>query len=149
MVAIAAPDSGGRAVLDYERELRNVLAAVRAGRQDAADVRVVPFATVTAICDELGRGLAFAARLCRRGAAPVITTETSVIDTYATRLLARVYGFLARSGNPDIAGVRPRHPQTWLPFAASLLSLSAPTYGRTSQPPCDGVAPIVSTRCHH
>ena len=56
VVAIAAPDSGGGAVLDYEEELRNVLAAVRAARQDAADVRVVPFATPAAIRDELGRG---------------------------------------------------------------------------------------------
>ena len=31
VVAIAAPDTGGGGVLDYERELRNVLAAVRAG----------------------------------------------------------------------------------------------------------------------
>jgi hypothetical protein len=58
VVAIAAPDSGGGPVLDYERELRNVLAAVRAARQDAADVRVVSFATVAAIRAELGRGSA-------------------------------------------------------------------------------------------
>ena len=43
-------------MLDYERELRNVPAAVRAARQDAADVRVVLFATVAAIREELGRG---------------------------------------------------------------------------------------------
>jgi hypothetical protein len=48
-VAIAAPRSGGGVVLDYERELRNVPAAVRAARQDAADVRVIPFATPEAI----------------------------------------------------------------------------------------------------
>jgi hypothetical protein len=52
-VAIAAPRSGGGVVLDYERELRNVLAAVRAARQDAADVRVIPFATPEAIAAEL------------------------------------------------------------------------------------------------
>ena len=164
VVAIAAPDSGGGAVLDYEEELRNVLAAVRAARQDAADVRVVPFATPAAIRDELGRGpahvlhisghgspgtlylenedgsvrrvtagqfldlaippgrmppvitlaacytdaaasedgVSFAARLCARGAAAVIATETSITDTYATRLLARLYGTLARSHNPDV-----------------------------------------------
>ena len=167
VVAIAAPDTGGGAVLDYERELRNVLAAVRAARQDAADVRVVPFATVAAIREELDRGPAhvlhisghgspgtlslenddgtarpvtadeflaqaippgrmppvvtlsacytdaagsqggasFAARLCQRGAAAVIATETSVTDTYATRLLARVYGTLARTRDPDIVAV--------------------------------------------
>ena len=164
VVAIAAPDSGGGAVLDYEDELRNVLAAVRAARQDAADVRVVPFATPAAIRDELGRGpahvlhisghgspgtlylenedgsarrvtagqfldlaipagrmppvislaacytdaaasqdgVSFAARLCARGAAAVVATETSITDTYATRLLARLYGTLARSHAPDV-----------------------------------------------
>jgi tetratricopeptide (TPR) repeat protein len=55
VVAIASPDTGGGPLLDYERELRNVLAEVRAARQDA-DVRVVPFATPAAIRDELGRG---------------------------------------------------------------------------------------------
>ena len=164
VVAIAAPESGGGMVLDYERELRNVLAAVRAARQDAADVRVVPFATVAAIRAELDRGPAhvlhvtghgspgtlalenhdgsarpvtadefvdlavppgqmppvvtlsacytdavgnaggasFAARLCQRGAAAVIATETSITDTYATRLLTRVYGALAQASNPDV-----------------------------------------------
>ena len=163
MVAIASPDGGG-ALLDYERELRNVLAAVRAARQDAADVRVVPFATPAAIREELERGPAhvlhisghgapgvlqlenedgtprpvtagqlarlaippgrmppvitlaacytgaaasedgasFAAQLCERGAAAVIATESSITDTYATRLLARVYGALARSGSPNV-----------------------------------------------
>ena len=166
VVAIAAPDVGGGAVLDYERELRNVLAAVRAARQGAADVRVVPFATVAAIRAELDRGPAhvlhitghgspgtlalenddgsarpvtadefvdqavppgqmppvitlsacytdaagseggasFAARLCQRGAAAVIATETSITDSYATRLLARVYGTLAQARNPDVVG---------------------------------------------
>ena len=164
VVAIAAPDSGGGTVLDYERELRNVLAAVRAARQDAADVRVVPFATPAAIRAELDRGpahvlhitghgspgnlylededgmaqpvtaeqflaqavppgrmppvvtlsacytdaagsqdgVSFAARLCQHGAAAVIATETSITDTYATRLLARVYGTLAQACDPDI-----------------------------------------------
>ena len=164
VVAIAAPDTGGGPVLDYERELRNVLAAVRAARQDAADVRVVPFATCAAIREELDRGPAhvlhisghgspgtldlengdgsaravtadeladqaippgrmppvitlsacytdaaasqdgtsFAARLCQRGAAAVIATETSITDTYATRLLARLYGALAQAIDPDV-----------------------------------------------
>ncbi len=164
VVAIASPDTGGGPLLDYERELRNVLASVRSARQDAADVRVVPFATLAAIRSELDRGPAhvlhisghgspgtldlenddgtarpvtaqeflenaippgkmpplislsacytdtaaaeggasFAAALCRHGAAAVIATETSVTDTYATRLLARVYGALARTRDPDV-----------------------------------------------
>ena len=47
-------------------------------------------------------GTSFAARLCQRGAAAVIATETSITDTYATRLLARVYGTLARTRDPDV-----------------------------------------------
>ena len=162
VAAIASPDGGGP-VLDYERELRNVLAAVRAARADAADVRVVPFATLAAIRAELDRGPAhvlhisghgspgllqlededgaarpvtaaqflagaippgrmppvitlsacysdaagsedgssFAAQLCASGAAAVIATETSITDTYATRLLARVYSALAQDSRPD------------------------------------------------
>ena len=49
LVAISAPVTGGGAVLDYERELRNVIAAVRGARAGDADVRVVPFATTSAI----------------------------------------------------------------------------------------------------
>jgi CHAT domain/Trypsin-like peptidase domain len=166
VVAIAAPDTGGGPVLDYERELRNVLAAVRSARVDGADVRVVPFATTAAIREELDRGPAhvlhisghgspgklylenedgsarpvtaeefidqaippgrmppvvtlsacytdtaaeggtsFAARLCQRGAAAVIATEASITDTYATRLLARTYGALARVADPDVIAV--------------------------------------------
>jgi TPR repeat protein len=57
VVAIASPDTGGGPLLDYEQELRNVLAEVRSARQDAADVQVVPFATPTAIRDELDHRL--------------------------------------------------------------------------------------------
>lgn len=49
VVAISAPDTGGAAVLDYERELRNVIAAVRGARAGDAQVRVVPFASTPAI----------------------------------------------------------------------------------------------------
>lgn len=47
-------------------------------------------------------GISFAARLCQRGAAAVIATETSITDMYATKLLARVYGTLARSCDSDV-----------------------------------------------
>ena len=46
--------------------------------------------------------ISFAARLCQRGAAAVIATEISITDTYATRLLARVYGTLAQARDPDV-----------------------------------------------
>ncbi|MGI5241933.1 tetratricopeptide repeat protein [Dactylosporangium sp. CA-139066] len=49
VVAIASPATGGGALLDYEHELRAVLAAVRDARQHQARVEVVPFATTAAI----------------------------------------------------------------------------------------------------
>lgn len=49
VVAIAAPSESGGAVLDYERELRAVLASVRMARHDAADVRIVEYATTSSI----------------------------------------------------------------------------------------------------
>ena len=75
VVAIAAPDTGGGPVLDYERELRNVLAAVRAARQDAADVRVVPFATLAAIRDELDRGPAHVLHISGHGSPGTLDLE--------------------------------------------------------------------------
>ena len=75
VVAIAAPDTGGGTVLDYERELRNVLAAVRAARQDAADVRVVPFATCAAIREELDRGPAHVLHISGHGSPGTLDLE--------------------------------------------------------------------------
>jgi tetratricopeptide (TPR) repeat protein len=49
LVAISSPDRDGGPPLDYENELRNVLAAVRAARQSEARVRIVRFATTAAI----------------------------------------------------------------------------------------------------
>jgi len=49
VVAISSPLSGGGGVLDYERELRNILLAVRGARQSRARVRVVHFATTAEI----------------------------------------------------------------------------------------------------
>ena len=49
VVAISAPLSGGGGVLDYERELRNMLAAVRGARQGPARVQIVHFATTAEI----------------------------------------------------------------------------------------------------
>ena len=55
VVAIAAPQDSGGGLVDYERHLRSVIAEVRSARQDDADVRVVPFAALSAIREELQR----------------------------------------------------------------------------------------------
>ena len=49
VIAISAPVSGSGGVLDYERELRNMLAAVRGARRGQARVRIVHFATTSEI----------------------------------------------------------------------------------------------------
>nr|WP_232541407.1 tetratricopeptide repeat protein [Nocardia bovistercoris] len=55
LVAIAAPDNDGGPLLDYERELRNVMSAVRGARHRDAEVRIVEFATTAAIRAELAQ----------------------------------------------------------------------------------------------
>ncbi|MFD4602225.1 tetratricopeptide repeat protein [Streptomyces sp. NPDC058464] len=49
LVAVSGPDDSAGQVLDYERELRNVLASVRSARAGHAHVKIVQFATTTAI----------------------------------------------------------------------------------------------------
>jgi tetratricopeptide (TPR) repeat protein len=46
--------------------------------------------------------VSFAAELVAHGASVVIGTETSVTDTYATRVFSRVYAELAQADNPDV-----------------------------------------------
>ncbi|MEV4512683.1 tetratricopeptide repeat protein [Dactylosporangium sp. NPDC049525] len=53
VVAVAAPEHGGGALLNYEDELRSVLAAVRGARRGRARVDVVEFATTAAIREAL------------------------------------------------------------------------------------------------
>ncbi|MGI5401146.1 tetratricopeptide repeat protein [Streptomyces sp. CA-135486] len=55
LVAVSGPEDSGGGTLDYERELRNVLASVRSARQGRARVRIVPFATTAAIRAALER----------------------------------------------------------------------------------------------
>ncbi|MEV0360262.1 tetratricopeptide repeat protein [Nocardia sp. NPDC050697] len=82
LVAIAAPDQGGGVVLDYERELRNVLDAVKAARHGAAGVRIVEFATTDAIRDELDVFDAHVLHLSGHGSPGHLFLET---DTGAAR----------------------------------------------------------------
>ena len=105
VVAIAAPDSGGGAVLDYEEELRNVLAAVRAARQDAADVRVVPFATPAAIRDELDRGPAHVLHISGHGSPGTLDLENE--DGSARPVTAGAVPGPGHPAGPDAAGDQP------------------------------------------
>ncbi|MEV6441160.1 tetratricopeptide repeat protein [Amycolatopsis sp. NPDC051716] len=75
LVAISAPEHSGGAVLDYERELRNVVAAVRGARAGEADVRVVPFATTAAIRAALDEAPAHVLHLSSHGGPGVLYLE--------------------------------------------------------------------------
>ncbi|HZN18199.1 MAG TPA: tetratricopeptide repeat protein [Micromonosporaceae bacterium] len=75
VVAISAPVRGGGAVLDYERELRKVLAAVRGARQGQAQVQVVPFATTAAIRAALDGGGVHVLHISAHGGPGVLVLE--------------------------------------------------------------------------
>lgn len=67
VVAVAAPSESGGAMLDYERELRAVLSAVRVARHDAADIRVVEYATTDSIRSALADAPAHVLHLSGHG----------------------------------------------------------------------------------
>ncbi|MGV1005310.1 MAG: CHAT domain-containing protein, partial [Candidatus Nanopelagicales bacterium] len=75
VVAIAAPTTGGGGVLDYERELRSVLAAVRGARAGLAVVDIVPFATTAAIHQALRGGDVHVLHLSGHGGPGVLELE--------------------------------------------------------------------------
>ncbi len=74
-MAIAAPDTGGGPVLDYERELRNVLAAVRGARAGDAQVHVVHFASTAAIRTALADEAAHVLHLSGHGEPGTLVLE--------------------------------------------------------------------------
>jgi tetratricopeptide (TPR) repeat protein len=91
VVAISAPTSGGGGVLDYERELRTVLAAVRGARVGDARVRIVPFATTAAIRQALDGGQTHVLHLSGHGGPGVLDLEDetgAARPVTATRFLA-------------------------------------------------------------
>jgi tetratricopeptide (TPR) repeat protein len=75
VVAIAAPSQGGSGVLDYERELRQILKEVRGARAGDARVRIVPFATTTAIRAALKDGDVHVLHLSGHGGPGVLELE--------------------------------------------------------------------------
>ncbi|MBB6037555.1 tetratricopeptide (TPR) repeat protein [Phytomonospora endophytica] len=75
VVAISAPETGGGPLLDYERELRNVLASVRGARQGDAHVTVVPFASTKAIRAALADGGVHILHLSAHGAPGFLDLE--------------------------------------------------------------------------
>ncbi|HZN18259.1 MAG TPA: CHAT domain-containing protein [Micromonosporaceae bacterium] len=78
LVAISSPLSGGSGLLDYERELRNVLKAVRGARAHEAEVRIVQFATTDAIRTALTQWPAHVLHMSGHGGLGVIELEDAV-----------------------------------------------------------------------
>jgi hypothetical protein len=96
VIAIAAPQDSGGGVVDYERHLRSVIAAVRSARQDNADVQVVPFAVVGVIREELERAPAHVLHIFCHGRPGLLELED---DDGAARLVS-AQEFLAEAIPP-------------------------------------------------
>ncbi|WP_329008719.1 tetratricopeptide repeat protein [Micromonospora rifamycinica] len=75
VVAISSPLSGGGGLLDYERELRNVVQAVRGARAHEAEVRIVHFATTREIRAALTEWPAHVLHLSGHGGPGVLELE--------------------------------------------------------------------------
>ncbi|MEU7616496.1 tetratricopeptide repeat protein [Micromonospora rifamycinica] len=75
VVAISSPLSGGGGLLDYERELRNVVQAVRGARAHEAEVRIVHFATTREIRAALTAWPAHVLHLSGHGGPGVLELE--------------------------------------------------------------------------
>ncbi len=76
VVGISAPSAGGGIMLDYERELRMIHRAVREARGRHAEVRVVPFATTSAIREALSAGDVHVLHLSGHGGPGILVLET-------------------------------------------------------------------------
>ncbi|MGC5664538.1 tetratricopeptide repeat protein [Micromonospora sp. WMMD723] len=75
VVAISSPLTGGGGLLDYERELRNVVKAVRGARAHEAEVRIVHFATTKEIRAALTEWPAHVLHLSGHGGPGVLELE--------------------------------------------------------------------------
>ncbi|MFC4066306.1 CHAT domain-containing protein [Actinoplanes subglobosus] len=75
VVAIASPESGKGALLDYERELSSVLDAVHRAHRSQAVVRIVPFATTAAIRAALDEDTTHVLHLSAHGAPGILHLE--------------------------------------------------------------------------
>ncbi|MDR7277190.1 tetratricopeptide repeat protein [Catenuloplanes atrovinosus] len=75
VVAIASPEIGGGPLLDYERELGAVLDAVHSAHRSRAVVRIVPFATTTAIRAVLSEDTTHVLHLSAHGAPGLLHLE--------------------------------------------------------------------------
>ena len=83
VVAIAAP-LDGEPKLDYESELRNIVASVREARAGGAEVRIVTFATTSEIKKALGAGDVHVLHISCHGSAGHLVLEN---ESGGTRLV--------------------------------------------------------------
>ena len=153
VIAISAPLSGGGQVLDYERELRNMLAAVRGARQGEAQVRIVHFATTGEIRAALAAERVHVLHLSGHGSPGAIELEDD--DGNARNLDAQqfVAEAIPPGGMPPVIALSACHTgattATGDPsFAAALISLGASAVIGTETAVTDVYATQVFTRVY-
>jgi tetratricopeptide (TPR) repeat protein len=125
VVAIAAPENNGIPVLDYERELRNILAAVRTARQGEAQVRIVPFATTSAIRAELATSPAHVLHLSGHGTPGRLLFEDEAGRTRPLTAEAFVDEAVPAGAMPPVFVLAACHTHESPSFSAGLLSRGA------------------------
>jgi tetratricopeptide (TPR) repeat protein len=152
LIAISAPVSGGGGILDYERELRNMLAAVRGARQGQARVRIVHFANTSeiraALADEpahvlhlSGHGLPGSIELeDDDGNARVLDAQRFVAEAIPPGRMPRVIALSACYSDTAAGGDRS--------FAAALMGLGAPVVIGTETAVTDVYATRVFSRIY-
>ena len=125
VVAIAAPLDSGGGVVDYERHLRSVIAEVRSARQDDADVRVIPFAVLSAIREELQRAPAHVLHVYCHGSpgrleledqdgnARLVGAEEFLAEAIPPGSMPPVITLSACYTDAAAAAARPRSPPRW------------------------------------
>jgi tetratricopeptide (TPR) repeat protein len=124
VVAIASPDDASP-VLDFERELRNVLAAVRGARQGEAQVRLVPFATTSAIRAELAAGPAHVLHMSGHGRPGELLLEDD--DGAGRPVTAEVFveEAIPPGAMPPVVALSACHAHESPSFSAALLRCGA------------------------
>ena len=153
VIAISAPLSGGGQVLDYERELRNMLAAVRGARQGQAQVRIVHFATTGEVRAALAAERVHVLHLSGHGSPGAIELEDD--DGNARNLDAQqfVAEAIPPGRMPPVIALSACHTgattATGDPsFAAALISLGASAVIGTETAVTDVYATQVFTRVY-
>ena len=152
LIAISAPVSGGGGILDYERELRNMLAAVRAARQGQARVRIVHFANTSEIRAALAAEPAHVLHLSGHGLPGAIELEDGDGNARVLDAQQFVAEAIPPGRMPPVIALSACYSDTAaagdLSFAAALMGLGAPVVIGTETAVTDVYATRVFSRIY-